>query len=110
MRSVRLPLRSDEDSRLRSRARSTTARRPAGTLAAVDIRTLPFVRFDGNEAHTHRRFALNLGGIRHVSDQADYETIHTPGTDRSRIQGGDVQGVGPDWRHPFKIRNYLVWN
>jgi len=83
---------------------------PDGTYQQVDIRTLPFVRFQDNEAHSHRRFAFNLGGIRHVSDQADYETIHTPGADRSRIQGGDVLGVGPDWRHPFMIKNYLVWN
>jgi hypothetical protein len=83
---------------------------PDGALRKVDVRTLPFVRFQDNEAHSHRRFAFNLGGIRHVSDQADYETIHTAGADRSRIQGGDVLGVGPDSRHPFMIKNYLVWN
>jgi len=83
---------------------------PDGSLKKVDVRTLPFVRFQDNEAHSHRRFAFNLGGIRHVSDQADYETIHAPGADRSRIQGGDVQGVGPDSRHPLVIKNYLVWN
>ena len=83
---------------------------PDGREAKVDIRTLPFVRFQENEAHTHRRFAFNLGGIRHVSDQADYETIHTPGADGSRIQGGDVLGVGPDSRHPFIIKDYLAWN
>jgi hypothetical protein len=83
---------------------------PDGSLKKVDVRTLPFVKFEGNEAHSHRRFAFNLGGIRHVSTQADYETIHTKGADRSQIQGGDVLGVGPDYRHPFMIKNYLVWN
>lgn len=82
-----------------------------GTLAKVDIRTLPFVRFDDNEAHTHRRFALNLGGIRHVSDETDYQQVRSKGKrDLSRIQGGHVDGVGPDTRHPFVIRNFRVWN
>ncbi|HWA97085.1 MAG TPA: hypothetical protein VG713_01270 [Pirellulales bacterium] len=80
-----------------------------GKLAEVDIRTLPFVRFDDNEAHSQRRFALNLGGIRHVSDAEDYRMLREPNPDLSRIQGGDVQGVGPDTRHPFIIRNLRVW-
>jgi hypothetical protein len=81
-----------------------------GTLKETDIRTLPFIRFDDNESHSQRRFAFNLGGIRHVSDQADYEAIHTKGADRSSIQSGDVLGVGPDSHHPFVIRNFRVWN
>jgi hypothetical protein len=83
---------------------------PDGALKDVDIRQLPFVRFDDNEAHSQRRFAFNLGGIRHVSDTDDYRAVHTPGADLSKIQGGDVQGVGPDTRHPFIIRNFRVWN
>jgi hypothetical protein len=81
-----------------------------GTMRSVDIRTLPFVRFEDNEAHTQRRFALNLGGIRHVSDEADHRAVRTPGADLSKVQGGDVQGIGPDTRHPFVIRNFKVWN
>jgi hypothetical protein len=83
---------------------------PDGTLKKVDIRTLPFVRFEDNEAHSQRRFAFNLGGIRHVSDAEDHRAVHTPGGDLSKIQGGDVLGVGPDTRHPFIIRNFRVWN
>jgi hypothetical protein len=83
---------------------------PDGKSRKVDIRTLPFVRFDNNEAHSHRRFAFNLGGIRHVSDAEDHRAIHTPGADRSRILGGHVDGVGPDTQHPFIIRNFRVWN
>lgn len=83
---------------------------PDGLLRRVDVRTLPFVRFEDNEAHSHRRFAFNLGGIRHVSTQKDYEIIHTKGADRTEIQSGDVLGVGPDSHHPFMIKNYLVWN
>lgn len=77
---------------------------------SVDIRTLPFVRFEDNEAHSQRRFAINLGGIRHVSDAEDYKRIHTPGSDLSRIQGGDVGRVGPDSQHPFVIKNTRIWN
>ena len=90
---------------------------PDGVLKKIDIRTLPFVRFDDNEAHTQRRFALNLGGIRHVSDEQDYQAIKDyqsvtkrETADLSRIQGGHVNGIGPDWQHPFVIRNFRVWN
>ena len=37
-------------------------RGPDGERSKVDIRTLPFLRFEGNEAHTQRRYGLNLGG------------------------------------------------
>ena len=63
-----------------------------GTRKKIDIRTLPFVRFDDNEAHSHRRFAMNLGGIRHVSDDADYLAIRTPGADLSAHSGGRRAG------------------
>jgi len=64
---------------------------PDGTRRAVDIRTLPFVRFDDNEAHTQRRHSVNLGGF-----SSDLKT--------------DVAGVGPDAHHPFIIRNLKVWD
>ena len=64
---------------------------PDGSRKTVDIRTLPFVRFEGNEAHTQRRHAINLGGL-------------------GAIDGKTVEGVGPDARHPFVIRNTTVWD
>ncbi len=66
-------------------------RQPDGTRKAVDIRTLPFVRFDGNEVHCQRRHAFNLGG------GAPFGTPH-------------VDGVGPDERHPFVIRDFKAWD
>jgi hypothetical protein len=58
---------------------------PDGSKKRVDIRTLPFVRFDGNESHSNTgHYAVNLG------------------------EG--VNRVGPDSRHPFIVRNLLVWN
>ena len=58
-------------------------RQPDGTRKAVDIRTLPFVRFDDNEAHS-QLYGINLG------------------------EG--VRGVGPDSHHPFRLRNTRIWN
>jgi hypothetical protein len=66
-------------------------RQPDGSRRKVDVRTLPFVRFEDNESHCQRRHAFNLGGI---------------GGD---LKGG-VGGVGPDARHPFVVRNMKVWN
>jgi hypothetical protein len=62
-----------------------------GSRKKVDIRTLPFVRFEDNEAHCQRRHAFNLGG----------------GVPFGKP---NVDGVGPDARHPFAIRNMKLWN
>jgi hypothetical protein len=64
---------------------------PDGSRKDVDVRTLPFVRFEDNEAHCQRRHAFNLGG----------------GVPFGRP---NVDGVGPDERHPFVVRNYRAWN
>lgn len=77
---------------------------PDGSTREVDIRTLPFVRFEGNEAHAQRRFALNLGGIRGATFSGP------PPIDQPESVGGDVNGVGPDRRHPFIIRDLKVWD
>jgi len=66
-------------------------RRPDGSRKGVDIRTLPFVRFDGNESHTQRRHALNLGGGAPFGEPT-------------------VGGVGPDEKHPFVLRNTRLWD
>lgn len=65
--------------------------RPDGTLQKTDIRTLPFVRFEDNEAHCQRRHSFNLGG-------------GVP------FGGATVDGVGPDPQHPLIIRNLKLWN
>jgi len=63
---------------------------PDGTFRKVDIRTLPFVRFEDNETHCQRRHGFNLGG--------------------GVPFGEGVAGVGPDEKHPFVIRNLRCWN
>lgn len=58
---------------------------PDGTKKSVDIRTLPFVRFDDNEVHSSTGlYGFNLG------------------------EG--VNKVGPDARHPFIVRNMKIWD
>jgi hypothetical protein len=61
-----------------------------GSRKKVDVRTLPFVRFEDNEAHCQRRHAFNLGG--------------------GVPFGPGVAGIGPDVHHPFVIRNFRSWN
>lgn len=56
---------------------------PDGTTAQTDIRTLPFVRFEDNEAHCDGLYGINLG------------------------EG--VNRVGPDEKHPFVMRNTKIW-
>ncbi len=64
---------------------------PDGSQKRVDIRTLPFVRFEDNEAHCQRRHAFNLGGGVPFGEP-------------------NVGGVGPDEKHPFLIRSFRAWN
>ncbi len=56
-----------------------------------DIRTIPFIRFEGNEAHCQRRHSFNLGGL-----------------DSSLKLS--VDGVGSDAAHPFIVRDCKAWN
>ncbi len=56
---------------------------PDGKRKVVDIRTLPFVRFEDNESHGEGLYGFNLG------------------------EG--VNRVGPDVRHPFIVRRMKIW-
>src|SRR5262249_12301686 len=64
---------------------------PDGGTERVDIRTLPFIRFDGNEAPDHR-FGSNLGGR------------------GGEFFAGGVGAVVPDMGHPFVLQNTRIWN
>ncbi|WP_422931178.1 G8 domain-containing protein [Singulisphaera sp. PoT] len=74
---------------------------PDGKREKTDIRTLPFIRFENNEAHCQRFFGFNLGGF------SDGGVPGYPGPG-GKIE--DVDGVGPDRRHPFLIKNYRAWD
>lgn len=54
-----------------------------GQLKTTDVRTLPFIRFEDNEAHCDGLYGINLG------------------------EG--VRRVGPDARHPFVMKNTKIW-
>jgi hypothetical protein len=58
--------------------------RPDGRHEKLDIRTLPFIRFEDNETHSNGFYGVNLG------------------------EG--VGRVGPDAEHPSIVRNLLIWN
>jgi hypothetical protein len=58
---------------------------PDGGFRKVDVRTLPFVRFEGNEAHS----SVGLYGVN---------------------LGEGVNRVGPDRRHPFIVRDLKIWD
>lgn len=68
---------------------------PDGVRRKIDVRTLPFVRFENNESHTHRLFAVNLGGF---------------ATNDFNKPNKDVGGVGPSAKQPLVIRNLKVWD
>jgi hypothetical protein len=58
---------------------------PDGGFRKVDVRTLPFVRFDDNEVHS----SVGLYGVN---------------------LGEGVNRVGPDTHHPFIVRNLKIWD
>lgn len=60
---------------------------PDGERRGVDIRTLPFVRFEGNEAHSDGLYGFRLG--EHV---------------RASLR------MGPDKAHPHIIRDMKIWD
>ncbi len=79
-----------------------------GTRQQLDIRTLPFIRFADNEAHTQRRFGLNLGGIRGL-------TYQQFGDQRSRESSADsisgtTSGIGPSADGPLVIERFKAWD
>ena len=59
-------------------------RQPDGSRKPVDIRTLPFVRFEDNESHSNGFWGINLGL--------------------------GVHGVGPDKSTPHVIKNLKIWS
>jgi len=59
-------------------------RQPDGKVADVDVRTIPFFRFEDNEVHSQRFYGFKFG---------DHNT-----------------GVRADKQHPFIARNLLAWD
>jgi hypothetical protein len=58
-----------------------------GPAGLEDARIQPFLRFDANEAHSQRRYGVNLGE-----------------------KDGEADPVGPDSKHPLAIRGLRIWD
>jgi hypothetical protein len=77
---------------------------PDGSRKRQDVRSLPFVRFAGNEAHSMRAFALNLRGMdRHDSSKPWYNLINQ---DFAR----EARESQPDARRPFWVHRFKAWD
>lgn len=77
-------------------------RQPDGSLKPQDTRTLPFVRFEGNEAHTMKFFCLNLRGVTRPDRGLDLY-----GQNESLAR--EAADAMPDPAHPFWIRDFRCW-
>jgi hypothetical protein len=75
-----------------------TVRAPGGGDEKVDIRTLPFYRFEGNEAHTEGVYGMVFAGNNQRGDPID-KTSEFARIDRT----------GPDTRHPHIVRDTKIW-
>lgn len=78
-------------------------RQPDGSKQSADTRTLPFIRFEDNEAHTMRFFCLNLRGIARPAGGglALY--------DQNVTLAREAAEAMPNPGQPFWIRNFKAW-
>lgn len=77
-------------------------RQPDGSLEPRDTRTLPFIRFEDNEAHTMRFFCLNLRGIARPEDGLNFY-------EQSVTLAEEAADAIPEPGKPFWIRNFKAW-
>ena len=75
-----------------------TIRTAAGGEEKVDIRTLPFYRFEGNEAHTEGFYGMVFAG-----NNTGGNPIHDP------AELARIDRTGPDTRHPHIVRDATIW-
>ncbi|MEA3207204.1 MAG: hypothetical protein QOE70_261 [Chthoniobacter sp.] len=75
-----------------------TVRAPDGGEEKVDIRTLPFYRFEANEAHTEGLYGMVFAGNNQLGNPIG------KASDLARIDR-----TGPDTRHPHIIRDARIW-
>ncbi|HEU5117639.1 MAG TPA: hypothetical protein VFT74_13425, partial [Isosphaeraceae bacterium] len=77
-------------------------RQPDGSLKPQDTRILPFIRFEGNEAHTMKFFCLNLRGVTRPESGLDF---YSQNQDLSR----EALAAMTEPSHPFWIRDFRAW-
>jgi len=75
-----------------------TLRAPGGGEETVDIRTLPFYRFEGNEAHTEGLYGMVFAGNNQHG---------SPITNAKEL--ARIDRTGPGTRHPHIIRDAKIW-
>jgi hypothetical protein len=73
-----------------------------GTTKRVDVRSLPFISFTNNEAHSQRSGGLNVRGISRPRSMI-YEKLNKELTREAREST-------PDQRYPFWIHNFRAWD
>ena len=73
-------------------------RGPDGHEGRVDIRTLPFYRFEGNEAHTEGLYGMVFAGNNQRGDPI-----------KDAAQFAQIDRTGPDMRHPHIVRDTKIW-
>lgn len=78
-------------------------RQPDGSTAMKDLRTIPFIRFEQNEAHRMRLFGLNLNGLSSPPDTAAVRLKELGAAE-------DAEGVGPDLYHALRVADFRCWD
>jgi hypothetical protein len=78
-------------------------RQPDGTTKTQDVRILPFVRFEDNEAHAMKFFCLNLRGVTRPDQGLD---LYSQNESLAR----ESNEARPEPAHPFWIRNFRCWD
>ena len=77
-------------------------RQPDGTIQPEDSRIMPFVRFQGNEAHTMKFFCLNLRGVTRPDRGLDFYS-------QNETLAREAAEAMPKGEHPFWIRDFRCW-
>ena len=77
-------------------------RQPDGATEPKDVRILPFVRFEDNEAHTMKFFCLNLRGVTRPEQGLDFYS-------QNESLASEAAAARPEPGHPFWIRNFRCW-
>ncbi len=80
-----------------------SVRQPDGSVKSVDTRILPFIRFEGNEAHTMRFFCLNLRGI------ARPEGGRLNFVEQNQTLAREAAEALPPNGTPFWIKDFKAW-
>ena len=75
---------------------------PDGSVKKQDTRTMPFIRFQDNEAHTMKFFCLNLRGVTRPDVGLDLY-------DQNVTLAKEAASAMPQAGQPFWIRDFRCW-